>query len=164
MKKTLILILSALMLITAFCSCAHNDPTDQSSGTQSIDPQKRSINDMGIVEVLSLVRKETGITYGYMEITSETCASYFGKGFEFKEALFCEPEMGFGFSLCIARVDSGKVSETAAIVEKNADTMKWVCTGAQTKKVATNGEYVLLIMSKTEECEKVVEAFEAIGK
>lgn len=161
MKKTLTLILSALILITALCSCTRNDPAP---GTQSTDPQKRSINEMGIVEVLSLVREETGITYRYIEITSDMCASYFGKEFEFKEALFCEPDIGFGFSLCIARVDGSKVNKTAAIVEENADVMKWVCTGAQAKKVATNGEYVLLIMSKTEECEKVVEAFEAIGK
>ena len=187
MKKTISLILAALLSVTVFCSCntkednnssaPENSKAEQSSmadsdssaeesseAEQSSEPEVRGINDMGIVEVVSLVRAATDISYTYSEITAESCEMYFGKGFEFTEALFCEPMIGFGFSLCIARVDSDKVDEVAKIVEENADTMKWVCTGAEAKKVATNGDYVLLIMSKTEECDKVVEAFEAIGK
>lgn len=185
MKKTISLILAALLSVTVFCSCntkednnssaPENSKAEQSSmadssaeesseAEQSSEPEVRGINDMGIVEVVSLVRAATDISYTYSEITAESCERYFGKGFEFTEALFCEPMIGFGFSLCIARVDSDKVEEVAQIVEENADIMKWVCTGAEAKKVATNGDYVLLIMSTTEECDKVVEAFEAIGK
>ncbi len=185
MKKTISLILAALLSVTVFCSCntkednnsstpenskaeqssmADSNAEESSEAEQSTEPEVRGINDMGIVEVVSLVRAATDISYTYSEITAESCEMYFGKGFEFTEALFCEPMIGFGFSLCIARVDSDKVEEVAHIVDAHADPMKWVCTGAEAKKVATNGDYVLLIMSKTEECDKVVEAFEAIGK
>lgn len=185
MKKTISLILAALLSVTVFCSCntkednnssaPENSKVEQSSmadssaeesseAEQSSEPEVRGINDMGIVEVVSLLREATSISHTYAEIPDEFCGNYFGKGFEFKEALYCEPMIGFGFSLCIARVDSDKVEEVAQIVNANADTMKWVCTGAEAKKVATNGDYVLLIMSTTEECDKVVEAFEAIGK
>ena len=185
MKKTISLILAALLSVTVFCSCntkednnsstpenskaeqssmADSNAEESSEAEQSTEPEVRGINDMGIVEVVSLVRAATDISYTYSEITAESCEMYFGKGFEFTEALFCEPMIGFGFSLCIARVESDKLEEDAHIVDAHADPMKWVCTGAEAKKVATNGDYVLLIMSKTEECDKVVEAFEAIGK
>ena len=47
-------------------------------------------------------------------------------------------------------------------MEKGLDPGKWICMRAENVSVKACGKYVVGVMGKTEECEKIIAAFENI--
>ncbi len=130
-------------------------------------PEESAIYSMSLEDIVKAVYASSGKTYNSddyynTEVTKETLVSYFGADFEFTDAFASELSMGFGYSFCLARVNEEDAEEIAALVEEKADLAKWVCTGAQAKITAVNGNVVMLCMSTNEECNQLAEAFKAI--
>lgn len=76
------------------------------------------------------------------------------------DAALAEPMMGFGFSVVLVKVKDAKDAQTIAReMESGLNPMKWICTGAESVKVTVCGQYVLGIMSSTEDCERISAAF-----
>lgn len=185
MKKITSLILAALIAASLLSSCSVKDnDTSSTSDTSkpaetSVEPaasqpdasseessqaeSEPSINDMHIVEVIERVRTNADLnpnSYSYSEIAPLRRAYYFGFDIDCIEAVCCDPMMStIAFSLSIVKVEPEKLEETAALIEQYADTSKWICVQAEEKKVVTNGNYILLIMSSSEDVKKVTEAF-----
>ncbi len=77
-----------------------------------------------------------------------------------KDAALAEPMVGYGFSVVLVKVKDAKDAQTVAQeMEGGLNPMKWVCTGAESVKVTVCGQYVLGIMSSTEDCERISAAF-----
>ena len=140
-----------------------SDESPASPEESSEAEPERSINDMHIVEVIERVRTDADLnpnTYSYSEITPLRREYYFGFDIDCIESVCCDPMMNTNaFSLSIVKVEPEKLEETAALIEQYADTSKWICVHAEEKKVVTNGNYILLIMSSSEDVKKVTEAF-----
>ena len=140
-----------------------SDESPASPEESSEAEPEHSINDMHIVEVIERVRTDADLdpnTYSYSEITPLRREYYFGFDIDCIESVCCDPMMiTNAFSLSIVKVEPEKLEGTAALIEQYADTSKWICVHAEEKKVVTNGNYILLIMSSSEDVKKVTEAF-----
>lgn len=63
-------------------------------------------------------------------------------------------------SLCIVKVsDDANVTELKQEIIDNCNPNKWICTGAEKCLVIDSGTYILLIMSSSDDCEAMKNAF-----
>lgn len=80
------------------------------------------------------------------------------------DAAACEYAIGGGFSIVLVKVKDAKDVRTIADeMAAGLDPMKWICMGAETVKVETNGRYVLGIMAKTDECDRITGIFKNLS-
>ena len=80
------------------------------------------------------------------------------------DAAACEYAIGGGFSIVLVKVKDAKDVKTVADeMAAGLDPMKWICMGAETVKVETNGRYVLGIMAKTDECDRITGIFKNLS-
>lgn len=155
MKKALSLVLTLASLLLLLVGC----------GADSSNP----IETMTLTEIMEAVYEKASIaginteTRPIMTVGEERLAYFFGTEFDCKEAIASEPEMGFGYSVCLARVDAGKAESIAAEILEKADTYKWICAHADSKVVAVNGNVVLLCMTSEANCAAFKEAFLSIS-
>lgn len=80
------------------------------------------------------------------------------------DAAACEYAMGGGFSIVLVKVKDAKDVKTVADeMATGLDPMKWICMGAETVKVETNGCYVLGVMGKADECNQITGIFKNLS-
>ena len=80
------------------------------------------------------------------------------------DAAACEYAMGGGFSIVLVKVkDTKDVKTVADEMATGLDPMKWICMGAETVKVETNGCYVLGVMGKADECNQITGIFKNLS-
>ncbi len=176
MKKTLALLLTALLALGAFAACGNknnetNDADVENSQTETVDTSKYTLQ--GIIDSIYAVKAPL-FMYGSMPVDLEDEFSYKTYlGLEdpsvIKEAVFSESMIGAqAYSLVIARVAEGQDAEKISEAMKNGiDNRKWVCVEADDVKTATYGDLVCFVMISTEykdalTAQDVVDAFTAI--
>ena len=80
------------------------------------------------------------------------------------DAAACEYAMGGGFSIVLVKVKDAKDVKTVADeMATGLDPMKWICMGAETVKVETNGHYVLGVMGNADECNQITGIFKNLS-
>ena len=80
------------------------------------------------------------------------------------DAAACEYAMGGGFSIVLVKVKDAKDVKTVADeMAAGLDPMKWICMGAESVKVETNGCYVLGVMGKADECSRITGIFKNLS-
>lgn len=102
------------------------------------------------------------------EIGGDNCAYFLGKAdIEFERAIASEASAGpTTYSLCLVKAKEGQDAEALAdAIRKNADPMKWVCTGLSPDQVYVEriGDIVILIMSGTDG-EALRDAFRSLAQ
>lgn len=176
MKKTLALLLTALLALGVFAACGNNNDVEDGADTsntqtETVDTSKYTLQ--GIIDSIYAVKAPL-FMYGSMPVDLEDEFSYKTYlGLEdpsvIKEAVFSESMMGAqAYSLVIARVAEGQDAARVAEDMKNGiDTRKWICVEADDVKTATYGDLVCFIMISTEykdalTAQDVVDAFTKI--
>lgn len=101
------------------------------------------------------------------EINSSNCEYFLGKSdIEFERAIASEASMNpTTYSLCLIQAKPEQdVDALAETIRKNADPMKWVCTGLPEDNVYVDiaGNIVILVMSATDG-EALLSAFRSIA-
>ena len=80
------------------------------------------------------------------------------------DAAACEYAIGGGFSIVLVKVKDAKDVRTSADeMATGLDPMKWICMGAESVKVETNGRYVLGVMGKADECNRTTGIFKNLS-
>lgn len=176
MKKTLALLLTALLALGVFAACGNNNDAEDGADTsntqtETVDTSKYTLQ--GIIDSIYAVKAPL-FMYGSMPVDLEDEFSYKTYlGLEdpsvIKEAVFSESMIGAqAYSLVIARVAEGQDAAKVAEAMKNGiDNRKWVCVEADDVKTATYGDLVCFIMISTEykdalTAQDVVDAFTKI--
>lgn len=176
MKKTLALLLTALLALGVFAACGNNNDVEDGADTsntqtETVDTSKYTLQ--GIIDSIYAVKAPL-FMYGSMPVDLEDEFSYKTYlGLEdpsvIKEAVFSESMIGAqAYSLVIARVAEGQDAAKVAEAMKNGiDNRKWVCVEADDVKTATYGDLVCFIMISTEykdalTAQDVVDAFTKI--
>ena len=176
MKKliAILLILSSFTLLFAACG--------------KEDEKNKAFSEMALEDILSAIYKKGGYSKmlttlietpvpeeddftNYLvtsEITDNNCAYFLGKAdIEFERAIASEANINpTTYSLCLVKAKEGQDVETLAnTIKKNADPMKWVCTGISPDHVYVDhiGDIVILIMSDTDG-EALLEAFRSLAR
>lgn len=130
-----------------------------------IDPEREET----AISIMKKLRTAAGLSMGVQKESTSDERSKYWFGIEKNAALLetdgavCEPMIGGGFSLVMVKVKDERDAKTiAAEMEKGLDPGKWICMRAENVSVKACGKYVVGVMSKTEECEKIIAAFENI--
>lgn len=167
MKKALTLFCAAVMILAfvlSVASCGEKTPggettktpetTKAPDTTKALDTTQPPVKEKTVKEILDLMyadkayNEETSPEY-YVdrEIDEDSEEYFFGTKLDYEDAIASEPDIGWGYSVCIVRVKDGdKASDIAEKIKATADPMKWVCTGASTCNVYYSGDTVALIM------------------
>ncbi|MEA4833263.1 hypothetical protein SDC9_128579 [bioreactor metagenome] len=176
MKKIICLILISACFAILFAACDLTKPVDTTENEKSTDltdeidttltkESNKVINTMKLSDIIDKVYSESSLPaddYKYYvtnEINKDSCEYFFGKDFNYIEAVSSEPEIGYGYSFCLVRVDESKTNDIAKLIEENAKLDKWVCVSAEYKTVAVNGNVIMLCMTKEETCTALKTAF-----
>lgn len=130
-----------------------------------IDPEREET----VVSIMKKLRTAAGLSMGVQKESTSDERSKYWFGIEKNAALLetdgavCEPMIGGGFSFVMVKVKDERDAKTiAAEMEKGLDPGKWICMRAENVSVKACGKYVVGVMGKTEECEKIIAAFENI--
>ena len=176
MKKTLALLLTALLALGAFAACGNknnetNGTDTSNTQTETVDTSKYTLQ--GIIDSIYAVKAPL-FMYGSMPVDLEdefAYKTYLGLDDPsvIKEAVFSESMMGAqAYSLVIARVAEGQdADKIAESMKAGIDTRKWICVEADDVKTATYGDLVCFIMISTEykdalTAQDIVDAFTKI--
>ena len=153
MKKLLAVILAATMLLS-FAACGKNAETNDGSDISTEEP--------GVTapagtpeEIIDAVYAEKSVSLNLMTTAVDLEDEYAPKyslGLDdvskVKEAAVSEPMMGSqAYSLVVVRVnDAADAEDVANEMLNGIDQRKWICVEADTLKVMTKGDIVLLFM------------------
>lgn len=127
-------------------------------------PQKPAADTRPLSEIIETITTNLGempMTQ-IMELDKEMFSAFtFVDYVEGAEAYVHEPMMGsFAHSVVLVRLPEGTdVSAFASKMKNNADPRKWICVEAETVKVSTKGNLVLLVMSSEDVANKVTSKF-----
>lgn len=176
MKKLIAMLLILSTLVILFASCGKEEQKGKALSEMPLEDILAAIYDKGGYSKMltSLIEapvpKEDEFT-NYLvttEITDKNCAYFLGKSdIEFERAIASEANLNpTTYSLCLVKAKEGQdVEALADTIKKNADPMKWVCTGVSPDHVYVDhiGDIVILIMSGTDG-EALLEAFHSLAK
>lgn len=170
MKKTILIILCALLLsVTAGCT-VDSRKTSQSSESQAqlTGSLEDLIAELYETAVLSPSFREF-VSEGMqtVAISPEQSEFYFGTEIEFAEAAASEPLISrSAYLLALLRVkDDQDIDATVQAMKEHADPMRWICVGVDPANVVVDhvGDVIILIMSDQEK-EPLHDAFLALGQ
>ena len=159
MKKTAVLLLAVLMVLTAV-SCG-NTGSDEGALGAPREIIKKIYREKSVK--LSLQTDDIDITEPYA-LKYDTGISDASK---IKEAAVSEPKIGSqAYSLVVVRVkDATDAEEIAREMLDGIDTGKWICNCADELRVAVHGDVVMLIMLDSAygvSVDEIVDAFRTI--
>lgn len=154
MKKSLILLCVLLAL------CLSLLPACGSGNAQNADP----LADKALADIMTELTADLEDMPMTMEqpLDAETFAFYsfveYEEGFE---GLASEAAIGsIAHSIVLVRVpDSADAASVAASMEENMDPRKWICVEAEKAAVMQAGNTILLVMSRTEVADTVLQNF-----
>lgn len=151
MKKVLIAVLAAAMMMLAACGQKEKNV----EGTLSEIMAKVYAGTENDMPMLS-----------QMEVTGENKAYYFGTDdIEFKEALASEPMISsIAHSVVLVRLNEGQDAEAVKkTIKENVNPAKWVCVSVEEQNVhvESKGDLVILIMDNNKP-DKLLENFKAL--
>ena len=146
MKKIFSGVIALLMLTFLLAACGGNGQTaPEQSAAPTGTPE----------EIIEAVYAEKSVALNLMTLAvdlSDADAVRYNLGLDdassVKEAAVSEPMMGSqAYSLVVVRVNDAKDTESVANAMLNGiDQRKWICVEADTLKVMTKGDLVLLFM------------------
>ena len=146
MKKILAVILAVAMLAFGLAACGGNkEPAEDQSTAPNGTPE----------EIIEAVYAEKSVNLNLMTLAVDLGDEYavkYNLGLDdvskVKEAAVSEPMMGSqAYSLAVVRVnDAADAEEVANAMLNGIDQRKWICVEADTLKVMTKGDLVLLFM------------------
>lgn len=124
-----------------------------------------------IVGMMKKLRLAADLSMGVtkMDVTSERALYFFGieknTGLLEKDGAVCEPMVGGGFSLVMVKVKDEKDAQKVADEMKSGlNPGKWICMRAETVRVEISGKYVMGIMAKSAECDRIATTFHDLLK
>lgn len=165
--KKIIAILLALTVLFAFAACGGaKTPTD--AGTSDVDVAT-VITKMYEANAVELPVMTESVAVDLADADAVKAYTGLGSAEGIKEAYFSETTTGAqAYSLVVVSVeDEGKVEETKKSMLDGIDTRKWICVEANSVRVASAGNVVMLIMVDKQFGETIaddmVKAFESVA-
>ena len=176
MKKLIAILLILSSLAMLFAACGKEDEKNKALSELTLEDILAAIYDKGgygkmLTSLIEAPVPEEDDFTNYLvttEITDSNCAYFLGKAdIEFERAIASEASLNpTTYSLCLVKAKEGQdVEALADTIKKNADPMKWVCTGVSPDHVYVEhiGDIVILIMSGTDG-EALLEAFRSLAR
>lgn len=159
MKKLTCLFLILSIMTAVFLSCGKTPKASPAFSDMTLEEILAAIYEKGgysnMLTNLIQASPDAPDSFNYLitsEIKDDNCEYFLGKtGIEFERAIASEANMNpTTYSLCLIKAKAGQdVKELADAIRKNANPMKWVCTGVSKDHVYVDslGDVVILIMS-----------------
>ena len=148
--KTLLVSVSALSLLLGLTACGKNENI---SGTLEEIMEK---------VYADIPENERPMMLMNTELTDENVEYYLGTtDIKYEEAMASESGVGsIAHSVVLVRVsDDANVEEVKSKIKENVDPRKWICVEAETVKVESKGNLIILIMSSNDNAEKIEKSF-----
>ena len=148
--KTLLVSFSALSLLLGLTACGKNENI---SGTLEEIMEK---------VYADIPENERPMMLMNTELTDENVEYYLGTtDIKYEEAMASESGVGsIAHSVVLVRVsDDANVEEVKSKIKENVDPRKWICVEAETVKVESKGNLIILIMSSNDNAEKIEKSF-----
>lgn len=178
MKNILTVILIASMLVFGFTACSNGNGTAGNAGSQDSTPSEtqNTAPSQTPEEIIEAIYAEKSVDLRLMttpvDLESADSVQYnlgLKDASAIKEAAVSEPMMSSqAYSLVIARVnDAADAQDVAKAMLDGIDQRKWICVEADSLKVMTRGDLVLLFMvdssfSDTVTTDEIETAFAAV--
>lgn len=148
--KTLLVSFSALALLLSLTACGKNENV---SGTLEEIMEK---------VYADIPEEERPMMLMNTELTDENVEYYLGTAdIKYEEAIASESGVGsIAHSVVLVRVsDDTNVEDAKSKIKENVDSRKWICVEAETVKVESKGNLIILIMSSNDNVEKIENSF-----
>lgn len=148
--KTLLVSFSALALLLGLTACGKNENV---SGTLEEIMEK---------VYADIPENERPMMLMNTELTDENAEYYLGTAdIKYEEAMASESGVGsIAHSVVLVRVSNdADVEEVKSKIKENVDPRKWICVEAETVKVESKGNLIILIMSSNDNAEKIEKSF-----
>ena len=148
--KTLLVSFSALALLLGLTACGKNENV---SGTLEEIMEK---------VYADIPEEERPMMLMNTELTDENVEYYLGTAdIKYEEAIASESGVGsIAHSVVLVRVsDDTNVEDAKSKIKENVDSRKWICVEAETVKVESKGNLIILIMSSSDNAEKIEKSF-----
>lgn len=157
MKRLFTMILALVMGIT-LSACSGSSGNNDGNVTGTLEE---------IMERLyaDIPQDERPMMLDNMPVDSENIAYYLGtEDIDYKQALASEPGISsIAYSVVLVRMNDGADIEAAKkAIKDNVNPAKWICVEAETVKVLSKGDLILLIMTNSQIAEKLETAFNAL--
>lgn len=145
MKKTILIIVIALVVVTAGAFLVLNMGEKNVEGT---------LEEIMTKVYAGIPEEEKPMMLGNIEVNAENVESFLGTAdIEYKEALASESMIGsIAHSVVLVRVkDGANVEEVKTKIKENVNPRKWICVGVEEDQVIVKnkGDLVILIMTQT---------------
>lgn len=148
--KTLLVSFSALALLLGLTACGKNENV---SGTLEEIMEK---------VYADIPENERPMMLMNTKLTDENAEYYLGTAdIKYEEAMASESGVGsIAHSVVLVRVSNdADVEEVKSKIKENVDPRKWICVEAETVKVESKGNLIILIMSSNDNAEKIEKSF-----
>lgn len=148
--KTLLVSFSALALLFGLTACGKNENV---SGTLEEIMEK---------VYADIPEDERPMMLMNTELTDENVEYYLGTAdIKYEEAIASESGVGsIAHSVVLVRVsDDADIEGIKTKIKENVNPRKWICVEAETVKVESKGNLIILIMSSSDNAEKIEKSF-----